>query len=404
MNMKVFWALLACLAWPCASAAQTALTYEEALSRARSRAPRVLTAADRIQEVRARLRGASVLLQNNPEVDFAAGRRNGSANTTDYELGFQQTFELGGRRGARIAAARADIDRETAASQNTVRELLRDVGFAFWRTVAAHERMRLAKSANEIATELLRSMERRLEAGDVPLLDVNVSRVAAARARAELRSAEADYLSASGDLRILLGMTPDEPLETTGDLTATRTFPLQDLVAAATDRPDIRAISAEIREAEAQARLGRGLAWPDLGAGMRYEKDEGDNIVKGGLSFTLPLFSRGQEQQAAGEARAQRLRRELEATKSAIANEVRTAAEVYERRRIAATELGTTAVQHLDENEALARRSFEEGELNLVELLLIRRDNLETRLLHVNQLLETALAAVELEARAGLLK
>jgi len=150
--------------------------------------------------------------------------------------------------------------------------------------------------------------------------------------------------------------------------------------------------------------LGRGFAWPDLGVGLRYEKDEGDNIVKGGVSLTLPLFSRGQEQQAVGAARAQRLRRELEATKLAIANEVRTAAEVYERRRIASLELGQTAIRNLDENEVLARRSFEEGELNLIELLLIRRDNLETRLLYVTQLLDTAVAAVELEARAGLLK
>jgi cobalt-zinc-cadmium efflux system outer membrane protein len=404
MTQRTSWALLACLALPCISAAQTTLTYEEALARARTRAPRTLIAADRIHEVRGRIRGASLLLQNNPEIDFAAGRRNGAVGTTDYEAGIQQTFELGGRRRARVASARADLDRETAVSQNTVRELLRDVGVAFWKTIAARDRVSLAKSANDIASDLLRSMERRLEAGDVRVLDVNAARVAAARTRAELRSAEANHLAASGDLRVLLGMTPDEPLELAGVLGTDRAYALQDLVAAATDRPEVRAITAEIREAEAQARLGRGFAWPDLGVGLRYEKDEGDNIVKGGVSLTLPLFSRGQEQQAVGAARAQRLRRELEATKLAIANEVRTAAEVYERRRIASLELGQTAIRNLDENEVLARRSFEEGELNLIELLLIRRDNLETRLLYVTQLLDTAVAAVELEARAGLLK
>jgi outer membrane protein, heavy metal efflux system len=405
MTVKTLWALVACLLWPHLSVAQTAITYEDALARARTRAPKILIAADRVQEVRGRLLGASVLLQSNPELDFAAGRRNGiGANTTDLDVGIQQTFELGGRRGARMAGARAEVDREIAASQNTVRELLRDVGVAFWRSIAARDRVRLAKSAGEIAADLLGSMERRLKVGDVPVLEVNVARVAAARTRAEVRSAEADLLASLGDLRVLLGISPDETLQVAGNLTLDRQYTLQELVAAATDRADLRAISAEIRQAESEVRLGRGLTWPDLGAGVRYEKDEGDNIVKGGMSLTLPVFSRGQEQRAVGEARAARLRRELEANKLAIANDVRTALEVYERRKGSAAELQQSAIRTLEDNEALARRSFEEGELNLIELLLIRRDNLETRLLHVNQLLDAAVAAVELEARAGVLK
>ncbi len=59
-------------------------------------------------------------------------------------------------------------------------------------------------------------MERRYQAGDVPILDVNLARnSAAARARADVRSAQAAYTSAIGDLRILLGMSNDEPVEIT---------------------------------------------------------------------------------------------------------------------------------------------------------------------------------------------
>ena len=170
------------------------------------------------------------------------------------------------------------------------------------------------------------------------------------------------------------------------------------------EKIDAKQIAAELRRAEAEIQLGRGSAWPDVALGFRYGRDEGSTIARGGLTFTLPVFSRGQELRATGESRATRLRRELEAGRLAVVNEVKTAFEIQKRRAEAAAELRQNGVQVLDENEVLALRSFEEGEMNLLDLLLIRRDAFETRLLYLGQLLETRLAAADLEARAGVLK
>jgi cobalt-zinc-cadmium efflux system outer membrane protein len=401
---RVLWWGFVIAAWPVASAGQQeTLTLEQVLNRARTHGPAILAARDRIDEARGRLRGASILLRDNPEVEASAGPRSGT-NMTDVDFALTQTFELGGRRGARIAGGRADVDRETAASQNTARELLRDVAAAFWRAVAAEDRVRLANEAHGVASELLHSMERRYEVGDVPILDVNVTRVSAARARLEVRGAEGDLAVALGDLRVFLGMAAEAPLAVRGDLRQHRSYQPDELIAEALNRPDLRAISAEIRQAEAEVRLGRSFAWPDLGLGFKYERDEGDTVTKGGLTLTLPIFSRGQELRATGEARARRLGRELAAGQRAVANQVRTGLDVYQRKVDAAQELERNALQSLAENETLARRSFEEGEINLIELLLIRRESFETRLFHLNQLLEAALAGVEVEARAGVLK
>lgn len=389
-----------------AALAQTQpLTYQDALQMARRRAPSILLAQDRIAEARGRLKGASVLFQQNPELELAAGPRRSAINpTTDAEFGISQGFELGGRRGSRIAGARAEVDRETAASQNTARLLLRDVGIAFWQTVAAGDRMKLAKAQEEVANKLLESMQRRFDLGDVTVLELNVARNAAARVRSEVRSAEAEFARASGDFRTLVGMQPGEVFTLAGDLSRHTKYEADALVASALDRPDLRALQAEIRQAQAEARLGRGFAWPDAALGYRHARDQGDTIQKATFSFTLPIFSNGQELRAVGEAREKRLARELEANKRAIAIEVRTGVEVYQREVQAADDLFRDAVQSLSDNEQLARRSFEEGEINLVELLLIRRDAYETRLLHLNHLLDAAVAGVELESRAGLLK
>lgn len=384
---------------------QQSMTLDDALVRARSRAPQILAARDRIDEARGRLTGASVLLQENPIVEGTVGPRySPNGDTTDYDITVSQPLELGGRRGARITGARAGVERETAASRDVARRLLRDVSVAFTRGLAAKERLSLAEASSKIADELFRSMNRRYQAGDVPILDVNLARNSAARARAEVRAAQAAYALAIGDVRIFLGMSADESLEIAGDLHDRKRFDLTALAAKAVDRADIATLDAEKSEAQADISLGKGFRWPTVAPAFSYRRDQGDRVVQGGVSFTLPVFNRGQELQAVGRARSRRIERELDSTKRAVSVEVRTAYDVYNLQVAAVEELERDALPSLSENETLARRSFEEGEIGLAELLLIRRESYELRGVYTDRLLEAAVAGIELESRAGVLQ
>jgi outer membrane protein, heavy metal efflux system len=397
--------LALCLASLWSPAQQNPMTLDQVLARARQRAPQILSALDRIDEARGRLNGASLLFQENPTVDLSVGPRlSTSGNTTDLEVSVGQSFELGGRRSARISGAHAGVDREIATSRDVVRRLLHDVSIGFAKSLAAKERLRLAQVSSAIAGELFESMNRRYQAGDVPILNVNLARSGAARSRAEVRAAQAAYSSAIGDLRVLLGMTADEPFEVAGDLHDHRRFDLLQLLKRAGDRPDLHALEAERKQAQADVQLANGFRWPNVAPAFSYKRDQGDAVVQGGVSFTLPVFSRGQELQAVGQARGRRVDRELDATKRAVAVEVHTAYDVYNYQIGAVEELERDALPSLDENETLARRSFEEGEIGLAELLLIRRDAFETRAVYLERLLEAAIAAVELEFRAGVLQ
>jgi len=319
-------------------------------------------------------------------------------------VSLSQEFELGGRRKARIAGAEAGIDRESATAQDAARRLLREVAVAFLRGLAAQERLRLLTETDRLASDFLKIAERRFQAGDIPVLEVNLSRTIAARTRAEVRIASADYAFALGELRVLLGMQPGEVLSIRGELKETRQFQVESLVSLASDRPDIGALLADIREAEAEVRLGAGFKRPDIGVAAAYQRDERSNIYRGGLKLTLPVFARGQELIATGTARAARIRGEIEALRFAIHHEIKSAFDAYQSRLEASQELEKGAIPSLSENEVLARRSYEEGEIGLAELLLIRREILETRMAYVNSLLEMRLIGVELEFRAGVLK
>ncbi len=394
---------VACVQTAVANAQGRTLTLADVLTRAREQAPQVVSARLALEETRGRLLGASLRFQNNPEIDAALGnRRAPDRRFTDVDVGVGQTFEPGARRTARIAGANAAIAQSAADVDAVTRVVLRDAAAAYFRAIHADLRIRLLTRAQELATAVYSAADRRFRAGDIAVLDVNIARASMARVRADREAAEAAKALALGDLKQLLRI--EEDVSVAGALTAGADVQLPALLQSATQRPELRALEAGVQEAEADVRLGRTFGKPDYGVGVRYAREEGDHIVRGGLTLTLPLFSRGQELRAAGAARAARLRAELDAARALVQLEVRSAFDAYSRRLAAVRVLETEAIPGLDENETLTARSFEVGQIGLPELLLIRREILETRSQYLDALMEAALARIDLDASAAILR
>jgi cobalt-zinc-cadmium efflux system outer membrane protein len=172
------------------------------------------------------------------------------------------------------------------------------------------------------------------------------------------------------------------------------------MLASVAQRPEIKAVEAQLREAEAEVRLGKGLAWPEVSPGVRYERDEGHRVLWAGLTVTLPIFDRGQQVRAMGGARADALRGELEARKRALEAQVRGALALHELRLASVSELSAN-VETLADSEALARRSYEVGQIGLGELLLVRRETTEARRQWLEALFELAQVRAELDSMTG---
>jgi len=386
-----------------AHAQERSLTLADVLARAREQAPQIVSATLAVEETRGRLAGASLRFQSNPELDAGVGMRRGpGGGFTDFEVGLGQTFEPGSRRDARTRGAHAAIAQGTANVDEALRMVLRSAAGAYFRVLHAEERVRLLDANEQLAASVHSAAARRFKAGDIAVLDVNIARASLGRVRAEREGAEATRALAIGELKQLLQIDGDIRVE--GKLTSGTDADLSALLRAAEQRPELRALEAGVQEAEAEAQLGRALAKPDYGLGVRYAREEGDDILFGGLTITLPVFSKGQEREAVGVARARRFRTELDAARRRVDVEVRSAHEAHSRRMAAIRVLETDAIPGLDENEALTTRSFEVGQIGLPELLLIRREILETRFQYLDSLLEAALARIDLDSSAGVLR
>ena len=379
------------------------MTLAEALTRAREQAPEIVSARLAVEEARGRLLGASIRLQSNPQIDAAVGNRSGpDMRFTDFELGLGQSFEPGARRSARMASANAAIALGAANVDEVTRAVLRTAAAAYYRALHANDRIRLLNAAFQLASSVYTAADRRFKAGDIAVLDVNIAKVSLARVRAEREGAEASKALALGELRQLLRLEVDVNVD--GTLTRPADADLTTALQSASQRPALRTLEAGIQEAEAEVLLGQSFSKPEYGLGVRYSREERDHIVLGGMTITLPMFSKGQEQRAVGSARAARLRAELDAARTRVQMEVRSAFDAFNRRLAALRVLEEDAIPGLDENEQLTTRSFEVGQLGLPELLLIRREILDTRFQYLDALLEAALARVDLDASAATLR
>jgi cobalt-zinc-cadmium efflux system outer membrane protein len=378
-------------------------TLSDVLTRARDQAPQIVSARLALDEARGRLVGASLRSQVNPDLDVVTGNRTGSSGRfTDVQVGLSQTWESGARRSARIDGAQAAITQGGASVDETTRMVLHAAATAYLRAAHAMQRLQLLTTTQDLAVRVATVAERRFRAGDVAVLDVNIARASLARVRAEREAAEAMRARAVGDLRQLLRVEDDLVVEDRFP-----TLPETTLVAAsqaATERPELRALAAAVQEAEADVRLGATFMKPTYGPRVQYSREEGDQVILGGLTITLPVFAKGQELRAVGSARAVRLRAELDAARQRVQIEVRTAFDAYTRRAAAVRVLETEALPGLDENDALTTRSYDVGQLGLPDLLLLRREILDTRFQYLDAVLEAALARVDLDASAGVLR
>jgi len=387
-----------------AQTVETIVTLQDALARARQ-SPAVTAANAGVAEAEANLRAESRLLRDNPSLEINAGPRHSpTATTIQHSVAAEQPFEIGGRRAARIARAQADLEAANAERDATVQQYLRDVALAFITAADSDARLRLAKENETIAAELLHIAERRFDVGDIPVLDVNVAKASLSQMRSDLLVAEGAQERAAVILKARLGLPRTAALATAGDLagaTDAPTLPL--LLERAATSPEIRAIVARVRQAEADLQAARSLRWPDLALRAEESREEEARILLGGVRLSLPVFNRGQGERATAAARLQRAQLELDVARQIAVAEAEGAFAEYTRRRTAADELKNNALPLLADTVHLTVRSYEVGEIDLAEMLTVRREALDARARYLDRLRDAAEAAVDLQTRAGIL-
>jgi cobalt-zinc-cadmium efflux system outer membrane protein len=400
-----------------AAQASAPLTRAEVIAQARERNLELRAARERLGLQEAELAQAGQLLPSNPELEAEVGSDRPFNNEGERRLGIglAQEFEIAGQRGLRKAQASAELKQAQARWAALEAQVARDASGAFLRLWRAERLRALARESLELNLTLEKATESRFQAGDISELERNVVAVDVARARRELSSAETELVQARLDLARLLGR-PDGMRLTVEDLslpTATLA-PLENLQSLARERrADLAAArySQEAAEARLSLRYRERIPNPTLRLGYERERfgaldaspgegGEISSLLIGSISIPLPLWNRQQGPIRAAQTEKAAATIEREATERLVETEVAAAFAAVERSR-EALEAVTAALPKVERNLELIRKSFEAGQVDLLELLNTRDRSQQARQEYVEARVEYVRALDELMRATG---
>lgn len=381
------------------------LSPDESVALALERSPRLLSARAEAAAARARLQGAFLLLQANPELQGAVGPRwRDTGNSIDIGVGVSQRLEVFGQRGARKAAAEAQLTASDARLEALRVELAAEVRGAFARALAAEQEVRLADEGRTLAEQSLRAAEDRHAAGAASRIEVNTARVELGRAAREVALAARRRIVALAALRLLLGLEPSDELALQeGSRPGALAPPSIDALVerALARRADVKAARSEVEAARAEAKLATREALPSPRLGASYSREEGANIIQGTLGIELPFFNRNQAARGVTAARVAQAEASLGATERLVRSEIVLALERYRAASAAADVFNEEVLAALQQNLELVNEAYRAGKVDFLQLLLIRRDALDARRDYIQTLEELANADAQLKRAVG---
>ncbi|WP_428418616.1 TolC family protein [Methylibium sp.] len=404
-------------AWAISATAQTAagigpLTLSDALRLAEGASPAVRAREAQLAAAEGSRREAQSFLFNNPELSVERTRRRALAPTgsaSEWGVGIAQPIELGGQQTRRREAASASLEALRAEIEDARRQVRAEASQRFHAVLAAQRRLRLEQRSVELFDSSAQAVAKRRSAGEDTRLDANVALIEAERARNALAVSQEHLHDAKAELATTLQLPPSAVPDVIGELSVPGSAPLpyglDQLLASAQALPKQRALAA--REDAARARVGveRASRYPDLTVGLNVGRegagDGRERVTTLTLSVPLPLFRRNDA--AIGQALSDASQAEIErtaASRDGQAN-VRRLWSRLESQRERVARLQRAMVAASADNQQLAAKSRQAGQIGLLDQLLVNRQALDAERDLNDALAEFHATRIELENAAG---
>lgn len=353
------------IAWPV-----QAQTLNQALEQAWSRHPGAASAVHARTAAQSQAEMANGLTPGPASLSLSTLDDQLGANRgkREWELEVETPLWLPGQRSAAQAQAQA-AQTEFEAQQLALRlQLAGDVRDAWWAVAEARSNLALLSGRNQASLALVQDVERRVRAGDLARLDLNLARIEQLSIQSELDGAQATLQQAEQSYLVLTGEAPPAQLPPE---------PVASTESAAQAHPEVKAAAAGALTAQTKLALAEKSPREAPTLALRVVRDRADFADSYadaiGVKLTIPLSWGARVRQDIDSNRA--LLAQAEADYQQTLRRTHTAGETG-RRALASSqrqlELAQRRAALAQDNLTLVEKSFALGESDLPSLLKAR--------------------------------
>jgi len=381
------------------------MTLGQAISYALKNNPGINAERQKLGIAKGQKTQADMLIQFNPQLSGMYLNRNTPDNEryNDFQLGLSQKFEVAGQPGFRRAAARQNLKKVEWRIKDAERLLKAGVKAAFYNLLITKEKILLAQQILKFRREILNISQKRYEVGDISKLQVYLNQVGFMRAQKEQLEIKREYNRNLFRFKQIINWDMGKELEAKG---SPKVIPLKldkdrMLKFALANRPDLLALKHDLERAGKQAQLAYSKRIPNITFSANYQRDEGSDLIGGGINIPIPTFNWNQGNIEKSLAKQDVLEYQLFKSRTEINKEVLTAAANFNLAVAEVAIFTKEILPRLNETLELVKEAFRLGQIDQLTVTISQNEFIQTRFSYLEALSEYYQTMVELEKAAA---
>lgn len=390
----------------------TPFTLEQAWKQAEQANPTLRATQANLAAAQGELTDARALLWNNPQLTSEWSKGTLPQATVPAKVnrgqmvGLTQIFEIAGQQGMRRSAAEQSLAATQELVMETRRQLHTEVEQRFVGVLNLQLRIQMEEQMLKLIEEAAKAVSKRVAAGEDSRLDGNLAKVEAERAQNQVFLLREQLIQARAELATLLQLPADNLPEVVGDIDPPPApFGLEELLTLAANRPLLRVFDYREKAARSRLDLERAAVYPDVTLGLGSARGTPDNpemkVMALSASLPLPLFHRNDTGIGRAMTELTQVQLQKQAAQRGSRAQVLALWERWKNLKARVKRLNESVLPSLEENQHLSSISFREGEIGLLQLLLVNRQVLDGQRDLLDARTELRLTQVALESAAG---
>ena len=402
MFIRILLSIAVCL--HTASAAEVKLTLGSVGPHALKHNPELAAARLQTEEAKGRLLQSGRL--QNPELGFEF-RKQPHIGQRSAGVSFDQKFPVTAKLRIEKQIAAADVRAAETEVRNAERKMVEKVQALAVKLLAAQSQVALRQQQMALAQQLAKFATDRAAKGELSALDASQAAVESQQARVEIGHWQTEQTSLSGDLKLALGLTPEDSLSLTGELPPPAAKQPKGGIS---NHPALAGAEVRRQQAESEVSLSKAKRWDDITVGVIAEREkeldepvgfENQNFIGFRLSIPLPFWNRNEGEIAAKKAALERAQLEQKNQRLTLEHEAANARKEMQSHAEFARETHDVLLPLVQTQAKKLEQAYQQGQTDLLTVLRVRDQVLKLQATALDSLRDYHLARIRYEAVTG---